>query len=189
MGGRLNQPSTLTQAFHIIIIVVHILTFPVTAALNALVMIAVKMKSRLRSHKSNVALALLASTDFVVGILVQPFFIVLIITVLLGDISSATCTLQALTNAMSGVSVSSSILHTAMISGERYLAIRHSFAHFALVTEARLLAASILAWLLSITLHIILVTFKSVFLPIRNIFFGLCLAFIIFGSKETISKG
>ena len=180
MGGRLNQPSTLTQAFHIIIIVVHILTFPVTAALNALVMIAVKMKSRLRSHKSNIALALLASTDFVVGILVQPFFIVLIITVLLGDISSATCTLQALTNAMSGVSVSSSILHTALISGERYLAIRHSFAHFALVTEARLLAASILAWLLSITLHIILVTFKSVFLPIRNIFFGLCLAFIIF---------
>ena len=82
MGGRLNQPSTLTQAFHIIIIVVHILTFPVTAALNALVMIAVKMKSRLRSHKSNVALALLASTDFVVGILVQPFFIALIITVL-----------------------------------------------------------------------------------------------------------
>ena len=81
---------------------------------------------------------------------------------------------------MSGVSVSSSILHTVLIGGERYLAIRHSFAHFILVTEARLLATSILAWPLSITLHFILVTFKSVFLPIRNIFFGLCLAFIIF---------
>ena len=180
MGGRLNQPSTLTQTFLIIIIVVHILTFPVTAALNALVMIAVKMKSRLRSHKSNIGLSLLASTDLLVAILVQPSFIALIITVLLDDISSTTCTLQALINAMTGVSVSSSILHTALISGERYLAIRHPFAHLTLVTEARLLAASILAWLLSITLQIVLVTFKSVFLPIKNIFFGLCLAFIIF---------
>ena len=101
IGGRLHQPSTLTQTFLIIITVVHILTFPVTAALNALVMIAVKMKPHLRSHKSNIGLSLLASTDFVVGIFVQPSFIALIITVLLDDISSTTCVLQALTRAMS----------------------------------------------------------------------------------------
>ena len=154
MGGRLHQPSTITQTFLIIIIAVHILTFPVTAALNALVMIAVKMKSRLRSHKSNIGLALLASTDFVVGILVQPSFIAMIITVLLDDVSSATCVLQALTRAMSVVSVSTSLINMALISGERYVAMRHPFAHFSLVTEARFLVASVLAWLLSIIVHI-----------------------------------
>ena len=180
MGGRLHQPSTLTQAFLIIIIAVHILTFPVTAALNALVMIAVKMKPHLRSHKSNIGLSLLASTDFVVGIFVQPSFIALIITVLLDDISSTTCVLQALTRAMSGVGVSTSLTHMALISGERYVAMRHPFAHFNLVTEARLLVASVLAWLLSIFFHIGLVVYRSVFLPINNATMGLCLAFIIF---------
>ena len=180
MGGRLKQPSTLTQTFLIIIIVVHILTFPVTAALNALVMIAVKMKSQLRSHKSNIGLALLASTDFVVAVLVQPSFIALIITVLLDDISSATCALQALTKAMSVVSVSTSLIHMALISGERYVAMRHPFAHFNLVTEARLLVSSVLAWLLSIIVHIGLVVYRSVFLPINNATMCLCLAFIIF---------
>ena len=145
MGGKLHQPSTLTQTFLIIIIVVHILTFPVTAALNVLVMIAVKMKPRLRSHKSNIGLALLASTDFVVGILVQPSLIAMIITVLLDDISSATCVLQGLTRAMSVISVSTSLIHMALISGERYVAMRHPFAHFNLVTEVRLLVASALA--------------------------------------------
>ena len=180
MGGRLHQPSTLTQAFLIIIIAVHILTFPVTAALNALVMIAVKMKSQLRSHKSNIGLALLASTDFVVAVLVQPSFIALIITVLLDDISSATCALQALTKAMSVVSVSTSLIHMALSSGERYVAMRHPFAHFNLVTEARLLVSSVLAWLLSIIVHIGLVVYRSVFLPINNATMCLCLAFIIF---------
>ena len=130
-------------------------------------MIAVKMKPRLRSHKSNIGLALLASTDFVVGILVQPSLIAMIITVLLDDISSATCVLQGLTRAMSVISVSTSLIHMALISGERYVAMRHPFAHFNLVTEGRLLVASALAWLLSIIVHIGLVVYRSVFLPIN----------------------
>ena len=62
VGGRLHQPSILTQAFLIVIIVVNTLTFPLTAALNALVMIAVKTKPRLREHKSNICTRL-ASLD------------------------------------------------------------------------------------------------------------------------------
>ena len=70
----------------------------------------------------------------------------------------------------------------ALISGERYLAMRHSFAHFTLVTEARLLGASVLAWLLSIILYINLAVNdrESVFLYINNVFYGPCLAVIIF---------
>ena len=180
MGERLHQPSTLTQAFLIIITVVHILTFPLTASLNALVMFAVKMNSRLRAHKSNIGLALLALTDFFVGVLAQPAFIALIITLLVDDDSSRSCTLPNFTIAVSRIGVSVSLVHTVLISGERYLAIRHSFAHFSLVTEARLLVASVLAWLLSITLHIPVAVNESVFLPIKNTLYGLCVVLIIF---------
>ena len=180
MGGRLHQPSSLTQAFLIIITVVHILTFPLTAALNALVMFAVKMNSRLRAHKSNIGLALLALTDFFVGVLAQPTFIALIITLLVDDDSSRSCTLPNFTIAVSRIGVSVSLVHTVLISGERYLAIRHLFAYFSLVTEARLLVASVLAWLLSITLHIPVTVNESVFLPIKNTLYGLCVVLIIF---------
>ena len=177
--GRLHQPSILTQAFLIIIIVVNTLTFPLTAALNALVMIAVKKKPRLREHKSKIALALLASTDFVVGVIVQPVNVALMITILTDDISGEKCALQVFTRTLSRVVVSASFFHMVLISGERYLAMRHSFAHFALLTETRLLVASVLAWLLSIILYINFAANRSVFMPINNTFYGLCLAFIL----------
>ena len=97
MGGRLHQPSILTQAFLIIIIVVIILTSPVTAATNSLVMIAVKMKARLRVHKSNIALALLASTHLTIGVLVQPLYVALMRAIVLDGTWSAPCALQVLT--------------------------------------------------------------------------------------------
>ena len=174
VGGRLHQPSILTQAFLIIIIIVNTLTFPLTAALNVLVMIAIKKKPRLREHKSNIVLALLASTDFVVGVIVQPVNVALLITVLTDDISGETCALQVFTKAVSRVVISASLFHMALISGERYLAMKHSFAHFTLLTETRLLVASVLAWLLSIIFHIGLVVYRSVFLLINNATMGLC---------------
>ena len=180
MGGRLHQPSILTQAFLIIIIVVIILTSPVTAAMNSLVMIAVKMKARLRVHKSNIALALLASTDLTVGVLLQPLYVALMRTKLLDGTSSASCALQVLTRVLCSVCVSASLIHMALISGGRFLAMRRPFALLTLVTDSSLLAASVLAWLLSIILHIPLAVNKSAFFPIKNTFVGLCIAFIIF---------
>ena len=129
MGGRLHQPSILTQAFLIIIIVVIILTSPVTAAMNSRVMIAVKMKARLRVHKSNIALALLASTDLTVGVLVQPLYVALMRTILLDGTSSASCALQVLTRVLCSIGVCASLIHMALISGEWFLAMRRPFAH------------------------------------------------------------
>ena len=69
-------------------------------------------------------------------------------------ISGETCALQVFTRALSRVGISASLIHMALISGERYLAMRHSFPHFTLVTEPRLLVASVLVLLLSIILYI-----------------------------------
>ena len=180
MGGRLHQPSILTQAFLIIIIVVIILTSPVAAAMNLRVMIAVKMIARLRVHKSNITLALLASTDLTVGVLVHPLYVALMRTILLDGTSSASCALQVLTRVLCSIGVCASLIHMALISGEWFLAMRRPFAHLTLVTDSSLLAASVLAWLLSIILHIPLAVNKSAFFPIKNTFVGLCIAFILF---------
>ena len=119
LGGRINQTSTCTQVFLIIIVVINIIIFPFTVVLNALVMIAVKMKSRLRMHKSNIALALLASTDFVVGVLMQPSLIALTVTVLLNSTSSssASCSFQVFATAVPSVLVSGSLIHLALVLG------------------------------------------------------------------------
>ena len=178
-GKRLQHPSPFTQAFLIFIILVNILTFPFTAVLNALVMIAVKVKSRLRAHKTNVLLAMLASTDFAIGILAQPLFVAVLIMFLL-DEPSGYCVLRA-TIFLTGSFGNTSLFHLALISGERYLAIKYPFAYSTQVTEARLLVASALAWLLSLILPILLfLDLGIVAVYIFNIMAGLSLVGIAF---------
>ena len=176
--ARLQQPSPLAKAVLILIIIIHILTFPFTAVLNALVMIAVKVKSRLRSHKSNILVALLASTDFTVGVILQPAFTAVLLTFVLDD-PSGYCVLRVLVPVMSCL-VHASLYHLALISGERYLAMKHSFAYITMVTETRLFVASALAWLLSVILHISLLVHKTVILLILNSFVTLSIVFIVF---------
>ena len=178
LGERLQQPSPVTVAALIFIITIHILTFPFTAVLNVLVMIAVKLKSRLRAHKSNILLALLASTDFTVGVIIQPSFIAVLV-MLLHDEPSGYCFLAVL-RIVIGTLVDVSILHLALISFERYLAMKHPFAYSTIVTEVRLLVASGLVWFLSVTFHILFFVDLTVIVYISNTLIGLCIVFIVF---------
>ena len=160
---------------------IKIVTFPFTAALKALVTIAVKVKSRLRAHKSNILLACLATTDLMVGVIVQPLYAALMITMVLGDTATGSCTLQMITPFFASVLFNSSLIHLVLISGERYLAMTHTYSYNAgLVTEARLLIGSALGWLFSIFLHVTLFVDKALFFIINITFTGLCLAAITF---------
>ena len=178
LGERLQQRSPVTVAALIFIITIQILTFPFTAVLNVLVMIAVKLKSRLRAHKSNILLALLASTDFTVGVIIQPSFIAVLVMLLL-DEPSGYCFLAVL-RIVIGTLVDVSILHLALISFERYLAMKHPFAYSTIVTEVRLLVASGLVWFLSVTFHILFFVDLTVIVHISNTLIGLCIVFIVF---------
>ena len=155
--------------------------FPLTTVLNALVMAAVKMKARLRAHKSNILLATLASTDFVVGLIVQPVFIATFIATLLDETSGVFCALQVVTC----VCVAS-LIHLALISGERFLATKQPFAHLEHVAALRLLVASALAWLLSVMVQILLAVSRqrsggfSSSLPVTGLLTGVTIAFIVF---------
>ena len=105
---------------------------------------------------------MLTSTDFAVGMLVQPLFIAVLITFLL-DEPSGYCVLRVVSPVIVGVT-RTLLYHLALISGERYLAMKHPFAYSTQVTEARLLVASSLATVQQptriVTVYIIVIAFK-----------------------------
>ena len=178
-GKRLQHPSSWGLAFLIFLIFFNIITFPITAVLNALVMISVKTKSRLRAHKSNILLAVLALTDFTIGILVQPAFAAVLIMVLLNE-PRGYCVLQVLRYA-NIVVVVSSLFHMVLLSGERYIAVKHTFYYITLVTEGRLLVAIALTWFLSVFQTVLLFLMsKTMVLRGLTISMSVCLAVIFF---------
>ena len=181
MEGSLHQSSPVVQGALIFLIITNVLTLPFTAVLNGLVMFAVKNKPRLRAHKSNIVIAFLASTDFAVGVFVQPLSIVMLITILLGSAKVESTFAKYLTVVMSCL-LNTSLLHLALISGERYLAMKQPFLYITLVTEARLLLASAFAWILSVIMHIpgFIDIDPIVFLYFNNAFVALFIAFIVF---------
>ena len=176
--ARLQQHSPVATAALIFLIIINILTFAFTTVLNAMVMIAVQVKSRLTAHKSNILLALLASTGFTVGVIFQPAFIAVLV-MFLPDEPSGYCLLKVLRPVLSSL-VEASLFHLALISGERYLAMKHPFTYTTMVTEARLLAASALAWLLPIILHVPLAVDKRLFVGITNTFVVPSIVFMVF---------
>ena len=126
----------------------NIFTCPFAILLNTLVIVAVKTKRHLRT-KSNTSLACLATTDFAVGLIAQPLAITFFILFLIGS-SPQTMTriVVCVSSAVGETCIAASLLHLLLMSGERYLAIKHPFAYEnGLVTEARIITASGLAWM------------------------------------------
>ena len=181
LGGALPPSATEVKAFLIFLAVISIATFPFTTGLNALVIIAVKTKSRMRAIKSNILLACLATTDLIVGVIVQPMFIALMIIIVQGNITTRSCAVQGIAKLVTSILCETSLIHLGLISGERYLAMKHPYAYNnGLVTEARMLICSVLAWLFSLILHISLILDRDVYLIINNIFIALSFAVIVF---------
>ena len=134
----------------IIRIIVHLLICPLIILLNILVMVAVKTKRQLRT-KSNTALACLATTDLVVGLLVQPLHIILSSFLLIGQ-GNIFCNLSKVSITVTSKCLMASFTHLILMSAERYVAVRHPFVYENLVSEARIIIASGLAWVIALLL-------------------------------------
>ena len=128
----------------------NIFTFPFAILLitGSLVIVAVKTNRRLRT-KSNITLACLATTDFAVGLIVQPLVITNFSLFFMGSSpQTMTSTFVWVSSAVGQTCTAASLLHLLLMSGERYLAIKHPFAYEnGLVTEARIIIASNTAWI------------------------------------------
>ena len=147
------SPSKISPDLRVLLnirLAVNILVCPLIILLNILVMVAVKTKRQLRT-KSNVALACLATTDLVVGLVVQPLQIAVIIFLLQGE-ANVYCSLTKIVTDITVKCILASLYHLFLMGAERYLAIKHSFAYDNLVTKLRIIIASGLAWAAAVIL-------------------------------------
>ena len=167
-------------AVFIFITVANVITCPFTTLLNVLIIISVKTKVFLRT-KSNIALACLAVTDAVMGLIGQPVFISLVFTSLQGE---DTLNLkQAVVNAfILRLLTTLSLFHLALINVERYIAIKHSLRYATIVTEVRLICSSAFFWIIAflLTLPKIILQDDSIKRKISSVTMTSCLAIIAF---------
>ena len=112
-------------------------------------MVAVKTKRRLQTHP-NILLACLALTDLMVGLVVQPLYITKTIFILQGKDAHDFCDIEETFSVSVVMFMFATIFHSLVISIERYLAIKHTFIHAAVVTKTRLIISSAVAWIAAI---------------------------------------
>ena len=156
-------PSDLTQGLLIAAGVLNFIACPFVCFLNALVMLAVKTKRRLQTH-SNILLACLALTDLIVGVVVQPLHGTKTIFLLQGKGFNEFCGINFAFTVSFVVVSFASLSHLVLISGERYLTIKYSFTHNAVITKPRVIFSSAIAWIAAIIIFIFLS--KSMFIPV-----------------------
>ncbi len=121
--------------------------------LNALIIsffiiTAVKTKRRLQTNH-NILLASLAGTDFVVGIATQPAFISEAIYRLTGGSPYVFCKIRSITQVATVCLCLVSLFHLALISVERFVAMKYSLRYGTLVNKFRLTVAVAGSWLIA----------------------------------------
>ncbi|KAL9987505.1 hypothetical protein ACROYT_G001827 [Oculina patagonica] len=181
------NPAKIFRVLHALFtvkIAVNALTCPLIILLNILLIVAVKSKRHLR-NKSNTALACLATTDLMVGLVVQPLHIVSEGLLLKGE-ANTYCSLTDLAETITIKCCMASFHHLLLISAERYIAIKHTFQYENLVTEVRIIVASCVAWVAAILVPLedALMTEKDFVKRIRHF----RVAFIQLLSRKTVAQ-
>ena len=124
----------------------NLATCPFTVLLNALIMVAVKTKRRLQTHP-NILLACLSLTDLMVGFVVQPLQAAITFFLLQGKDAHEFCHIHFAFGISFVLFIFAMTSHLVLISAERYLALKRTFRHAAVVTKARLVTSSSLVWI------------------------------------------
>ena len=137
------DPKNTPEAYGwlVFIAVISAINCPLTVVMNALIIIAVKTKKRLKT-KSNIALACLSTTDLAMGAIGKPLYISVVIAELQGNTSSTYCIRTLLATIALRVLGIASLCHLAMVNLERYIAIKHALRYETIVTEKLLTCLS-----------------------------------------------
>ena len=180
LGGHLDQTTTEAYGVLVFIAVMNIISFPITVVLNVLVIIAVKAKPRLKTM-SNIALACLATTDAIMGVIGQPLFLAWITAILQKEATSDYCFVIRLTKEVTRVLATASLFHLTLVNVERYIAIHHSLKYMTMVTASRILHSSAFMWIGTLLLTVpFFVIDNNIYLTVSNATSSLSIAIIIF---------
>ena len=121
---------------------------PVIILMNVLVIVAIKTRRRLQSTY-NILLACLAVTDLAVGVVSQPLFIAQEIYFLSGASLVDYCYLFRLIVYVLLVPNIESLLILAILSTERYVAMKYSLRYNSIVTTPKLIGVVVCGWVIS----------------------------------------
>ena len=152
--------------------------------LNTLVMVAVKTKRRLQTHP-NILLACLALTDLMVGLVLQPLHIAKTISILqAGKDAYEFCNINLAFAVSLFIFSFGTNCHLLLISGERYLAIKHTFTHATVVTKARVIMSSAVAWITVVLFLLVISHFTIIFFSYNVVIIVSIVLLQIFVYKE-----
>ena len=175
-----------TDSFHGLLVataVLNLATCPFTIFLNALVMVAVKTKRRLQTY-SNILLACLALTDLMVGLVTQPLHTIKTIFLLQGKDFREFCNIEEAFTVSFLVFSFITGCHLLLISGERYLAIKHTFTHATVVSKARVIMSSAVAWITVVLFLLVISHFTIIFFSYNVVIIVSIVLLRIFVYKE-----
>lgn len=144
--GETEEKENFTEDLYrnevAVTIVISIAVVP-TVFLNSLVIFAVSIKRPLQTN-NNILLACMVVTDLLTGLIVQPMAVALEVSKILS--ASPFCTLEKIYSVtLAGIGFAS-IDHLALISVERYIAIKYSLRYTDIVTRKWLKNGILLAW-------------------------------------------
>ena len=178
IGGKPDDYSNLAYAIFTVMIIINVATFPFTIVLNLLVMIAVKTRVRLQSM-SNILLACLASTDVMVGLVVQPLRVALFIILLKDETTSGGCLVHVLAAVFSFILCLVSVEHLLLITIDRYFAIMRPYSYDRTVTRARVISGSCLSWILTAAKQTLWFLYRDLFTIVNSVILLLLLVGIV----------
>lgn len=164
LGGRLKQPSRVVQ---------------IALTLNMIMNIV-----RRKKLNDDFMTTLLATTDFPVGIFVQPTLVEWLIAISL-NVRSKLCQFLVFRLVISCL-IGVSLIHLLVISMKRYLAVKHPFVHISVARETNLLLASFTAWLFSVifSLYFLIMKDTTTLHVINNAFTGSSIAFTVLSHRR-----
>ena len=177
---RIKRDTFSSVAGLIFLIIVNILAFPTAVLLNVFVMAAVKTKRRLREQKLNILVATLAFTDFITGVIIQPIFIGVSITALLGK-DSWSCSLQTFTSPAVGCVFSTTLIHLVLLSGERLIGYEIHFQAYKFHHHISFTGRFLYGLVVISNIHVCIFPFHRIaFLAVSSSLITLSIAFITF---------
>ncbi|CAH3179752.1 unnamed protein product, partial [Porites evermanni] len=131
------------------VIALNLGSCPIIILMNALVIIAIKARRRLQSIY-NILLACLAGADLAVGLVSQPLFIAQEIFFLSGASVEDYCHFYRKTVFLCLFPSIESLLILALLSMERYIAMKFSLRYASLMTTPRLTGTVLCSWIISV---------------------------------------
>ena len=144
-----DEYPTVDYFFTVIYIFINVLTCPLVVILNALFITAMRKNRRLETMH-NILLACTAGTDLAVGIGCQPVFITQDIFQAASGSVSFYCKFFIIRKKTTTCLCLLSLLHLALISLERFFAMKYSLRYDSIVTKNRLTVAVACCWLIMI---------------------------------------